>query len=134
MTIKEAAEITGLSIDNLRYYERIGLIPPIPRSKSGIREYDGHAIHWIEFVLKFKRAGMPLESIIEYIKLAHSDKSTQEARRQILIEAKEALENRIQELQECLDIANYKIENYYNLCDPITTDMIKEWEESSANK
>ena len=77
MTIKEAAERTGVSIDNLRYYERIGLIPPIPRNKSGIREYDEHVIKWIEFVLKFKRAGMPLEAIIEYIKLANSDEENQ---------------------------------------------------------
>ena len=53
MTIKEVSERTGISIDNLRYYERIGLIPPIPRNKSGIRDYDEIAIHWITFVLKF---------------------------------------------------------------------------------
>lgn len=134
MTIKEASERTGVSIDNLRYYERIGLIPPIPRNKSGIREYDEHSIRWIEFVLKFKRAGMSLESIMEYIKLANSDESTKEARREILIELKESLEQRIKELNECLDIAVYKIENYYNLCDPITDDIIKEWKESRSDK
>ena len=39
MTIKEASKLTGVSIDNLRYYERIGLIPPVPRTKSGIRGF-----------------------------------------------------------------------------------------------
>ena len=127
MTIKEVAERTGVSIDNLRYYERIGLIPPIPRNKSGIREYDERAIHWIEFVLKFKQAGASLEAIIEYIKLAHSDEDSKEARREILIDIKHDLEMRISKLKECLDMTQYKIENYYNLCEPVTKSMIEEW-------
>ena len=55
MTIKEASKLTGVSIDNLRYYERIGLIPPVPRTKSGIRDYDEISIRWIEFIKKFKK-------------------------------------------------------------------------------
>lgn len=39
MNIKEAAGVTGISIDNLRYYERIGLIPEVPRTASGNRDY-----------------------------------------------------------------------------------------------
>lgn len=45
ITIKEAAERIGISIDNLRYYERIGLILPIPRNKSGIRDYDESTLY-----------------------------------------------------------------------------------------
>ena len=99
MTIKEAAERTGISIDNLRYYERIGLIPPIPRNKSGIRDYDERAISWIEFVMKFKKSGASLESIIEYLKLAGSKDDTKEARREILLEVKENLTSQIERLQ-----------------------------------
>ncbi len=127
MTIKEASERTGVSIDNLRYYERIGLLPPIPRNASGIRDYDERAIHWIEFVMKFKQAGASLEAIIEYIKLAHSENNTKEARREILIEVKQDLESRIEKLQRCLEVAEYKIDNYYDLCEPVTREMIEEW-------
>ncbi len=127
MTIKEASERTGVSIDNLRYYERIGLLPPIPRNASGIRDYDERAIHWVEFVMKFKQAGASLEAIIEYIKLAHSENNTKEARREILIEVKQDLESRIEKLQRCLEIAEYKIDNYYDLCEPVTREMIEEW-------
>ena len=48
MTIKEASEKTGISIDNLRCYERIGLIPEVPRNASGIRNYDEMTLGWIE--------------------------------------------------------------------------------------
>ena len=40
MTIKEVSEKYDISPDTLRYYERIGLIPKVPRNKSGIRDYD----------------------------------------------------------------------------------------------
>ena len=129
MTIKEAAERTGISIDNLRYYERIGLIPPIPRNKSGIRDYDERAISWIEFVMKFKKSGASLESIIEYLKLAGSKDDTKEARREILLEVKENLTSQIERLQECLHNVEVKINNYYDLCEPITREMMQQWNE-----
>ncbi len=127
MTIKEASEKTGVSIDNLRYYERIGLLPPIPRNAAGIRNYDERAIHWIEFVLKFKEAGASLEAIIEYVRLAHSENDTKEARREILLEVQRNLTSRIEKLQRCLDVTEYKIENYYDLCEPVTRKMVEEW-------
>lgn len=92
MTIKEASEITGISVDNLRYYERIGLIPEVPRTESGIRNYDEMSINRIEFAMRFKKAGVPLESIREYIQLAVQGESTKEARREILLETKAGLE------------------------------------------
>ena len=40
MTIAEVSKNYEISADTLRYYERIGLLPPVPRTKSGIRDYD----------------------------------------------------------------------------------------------
>lgn len=133
MTIKEAAEKTGVSIDNLRYYERIGLIPPIPRNKSGIREYDEKALNWINFVLKFKKAGASLEEIIAYVNLAQSDYNTKDARKEILLDIQRKLQEKIDNLNECMDTINYKIENYDDLCDPITQEMINQWK-NGANR
>lgn len=39
MTIKEVSEKYGISQDTLRYYERVGMIPPVTRTASGIRDY-----------------------------------------------------------------------------------------------
>lgn len=50
MTISEVSEKYGLTPDTLRYYERIGLIPPVPRTKSGLRDYDESSCNWIEFI------------------------------------------------------------------------------------
>lgn len=117
MTIKEVSEITGVSIDNLRYYERIGIIPEVPRNKSGIRDYNEESIKWIELILKFKKSGMSLENIKKYIRLSSLGESTKKERREILIDLKESLEEKIRELNECLELTTYKINNYYDLCD-----------------
>ena len=70
MTIGEIAEKTGVSVTTLRYYERIGLLPAVPRNSSGIRVYDESFVSWLELIQNLKIAGMQLEEIIEYIELA----------------------------------------------------------------
>jgi len=134
MTIKEAAQRTGISIDNLRYYERIGLIPEVPRTESGIRNYDEMSINWIEFAMKFKKAGISLEAIREYIQLALQGLSTKEARLEILLETKAVLEKKMYDIQETLDVVNYKIDTYEQKCEPITNELIALWKASKEEK
>lgn len=130
MTIKEASEKTGISIDNLRYYERIGLVPEVPRTESGIRDYDEMAIHWIEFAMRFKKAGVSLEAIREYIQLALQGEATKEARREILLETKAKLEKKLHDINKTMDVINYKIDTYDKKCEPITNELIDSWKAS----
>jgi DNA-binding transcriptional MerR regulator len=134
MIIREVSEKTGISIDNLRYYERIGLIPPVPRAESGIRNYDEMSINWIEFAMRFKKAGVPLEAIREYIHLAIQGESTKEARREILIKTKASLDKKMQDIQETLDVINYKIDTYEQKCEPVTKELIAAWKASRKEK
>ncbi|BBF43569.1 transcriptional regulator, MerR family [Lachnospiraceae bacterium KM106-2] len=130
MTIKDASKITGISIDNLRYYERIGLIPEVPRNASGIRDYDETSISWINFVMRFKRGGMTLEAIREYVHLAIQGEQTQPARKEILLDAKADMEAKLKEIQESLDVINYKLDTYDKKCGPITKEMVDAWKQS----
>ena len=134
MTIKEASKRTGISIDNLRYYERIGLIPEVPRTESGIRDYDEMSISWIEFAMKFKKAGVSLEAIREYIQLALQGESTKAARREILLETKAGLEKKLHDIQETMDVINYKVDTYEQKCGPITDELIASWKASKEEK
>ena len=131
MTIKEASEITGISIDNLRYYERIGLIPEVPRNSSGMRDYDESSLNWIDFAMRFKRGGMQLEAIREYIQLAILGEETKPARKEILLEAKEALEKKKAEIEESLEVINYKLDTYEQKCEPVTLEIVREWNEKN---
>ena len=79
MTISEVSEKYGLTPDTLRYYERIGLIPPVPRTKSGLRDYDESSCNWIEFIKCMRGAGLQIEALIEYVALYQQGDSTIEA-------------------------------------------------------
>ena len=64
MKIAEVSERYGLSSDTLRYYERIGLLPPVNRAESGIRDYTGLDARRVEFVKCMRSAGLPIEVLI----------------------------------------------------------------------
>ncbi len=112
MKIAEVSTQHGISMDTLRYYERIGLIPPVNRSESGIRDYNELDIRRVEFVKCMRSAGLPVEVLIEYIGLVQLGDSTIEARKDILVEQRELLIARMEQMQKTLDILNHKIEVY----------------------
>lgn len=115
MTIKETSQLTGVTADTLRYYERIGLIPPVPRNDNGIRNYDEISLGWINFIKCMRAAGLPVEALIEYVTLYKGGSATDEARRQILIEQRDILEQKVKALQDTLEKLNFKIDNYDKL-------------------
>lgn len=112
MTIAEVSRQYGLSADTLRYYERIGLIPGVTRSKSGIRAYTEEDCRWVEFAKCMRGAGIQIEALIEYVALFQQGDGTIEARKQILTEQRDQLQARIAEQQQTLDRLNTKIERY----------------------
>lgn len=112
MTIAEVSRRFDLSADTLRYYERIGLILPVPRTKSGIRDYDEESCNWIELMKCMRAAGVQIEALIEYVALFQRGDETVEARKALLIEQREQLTARMEEMQQSLDRLNHKIERY----------------------
>jgi DNA-binding transcriptional MerR regulator len=114
MKIAEVSEQFGLSIDTLRYYERVGLIPPVHRNESGIRDYNELDLRRVDFIKCMRSAGLPIEILIEYVALVQKGDKNINARKEILVEQRDLLLARMQEMQKTLDILNYKIEVYEN--------------------
>lgn len=112
MTIAEVSKKYDISQDTLRYYERIGLIPPVPRTKGGIRDYDEVSCGWIEMMKCMRSAGVQIEALIEYVSLFQQGDETLEARKAILIDQREQLKARMAQMQASLDRLNSKIEHY----------------------
>ncbi|TKZ35205.1 MerR family transcriptional regulator [Brachyspira catarrhinii] len=112
MTIAEVSKKINLSADTLRYYERIGLIPEVNRTESGIRNYTEKDLGHLEFVICFRNAGVSIETLIEYMRLYKQGDSTLEARKQLLISQREIMQKRLDEIQNTLDKLNFKIDNY----------------------
>ena len=112
MTIAEVSKKYNLTQDTIRYYERIGLLPEIPRTKSGIRDFDEKSCKWIEFIKCMRAAGMPIEALIEYMNLFKQGKKTIVARKQLLIEQRDVLLKKQEEIKNTIEKLDYKIELY----------------------
>lgn len=112
MKIQEVSEKFEISTDTLRYYERIGLIPAVNRTESGIRDYTEEDMRRVDFVKCMRNAGLPIEVLIDYMALVQKGDSTIATRKEILLEQREQLTARIEEMQKTLEILNYKIQVY----------------------
>lgn len=114
MNIKNAAEMFDLSVDTLRYYERIGIIPPVHRNASGYRDYTVNDLNWIYLVKNLRAAGLSIESLIEFAQLAqlHKTQDVKEAQKQILADQLEEIDKKIMAMQEVRALLAYKIETY----------------------
>lgn len=112
MKITEVSKMFNLSQDTLRYYERIGLIPHVNRNKSGIREYSEEDCRWVEFIKCMRNAGLPIEALIEYVDLFQRGDETMEARKELLIEQRKLLMERMEDMKKTLERLDYKITRY----------------------
>lgn len=112
MTIKEVCKQFDISADTLRYYERVGVIPKVKRTKGGIRDYSEEDISWVENAICMRSAGVPVEMLIEYVKLYQEGDNTLEARRDLLIEARVEVQNKIDQYVDTLNKLNFKISRY----------------------
>jgi Predicted transcriptional regulators len=112
MKIAEVSEQFGMSVDTLRYYERVGLIPPVNRNESGIRDYNELDLRRVDFIKCMRSAGLPVEVLIEYVALVQQGDSTIEARKEILKEQRALLATRMEEMKKTLDILDHKLEVY----------------------
>lgn len=112
MTIKEVSEKFGVSQDTLRYYERVGMIPPVTRTAGGIRNYTEEDTNWLNLALCMRNAGLPVEVMTEYLKLYQEGDSTIPARCELLKKQREILLEQRKQIDETLNRLNYKIARY----------------------
>jgi DNA-binding transcriptional MerR regulator len=112
MLISEVSEKYAISPDTLRYYEKVGLLPPVRRSKSGLRDYSESDLNWIDFIKCMRNAGLPIEQLAQYVQLFPQGDATVEARKKILQDQREQIAARIAELQRTLDLLDSKIALY----------------------
>ncbi|WP_039764160.1 MerR family transcriptional regulator [Caldicellulosiruptor sp. F32] len=125
MTITEVSKKYGISAHTLRYYERIGLIPKAKRNENGIRYYTEEDCRWIEFILCMRKAGVEIETLLEYVNLLHRGDETIEQRRQLLIKQRDKLILRMEEIKKALEKLNYKIKDYESKIVPVEKDLMK---------
>ena len=124
MNIKKVSEQLGISSDTIRYYERIGLVPAISRDKNGVRNFTDIDIQRLDFIKCMRHAGLSIESLHEYMHLySLNDDRTILARKRILEEEAEKLDERIASLQETRAYLQHKIDVYGSQLTQATNDL-----------
>ena len=112
MTIKEVCRKFDVSADTLRYYERVGVIPEVRRTAGGIRDYSEEDIKWVETAICFRSARMPIDLLIEYVRLYRKGDETLRDRLELLIEAKKRILDERKKYDDALAKLDYKISKY----------------------
>jgi DNA-binding transcriptional MerR regulator len=112
MTIAEVSKKYDLSADTLRYYERIGLLPTVNKNSSGNRDYTEEDCRWVQFIKCMRSAGLSIEILIEYVSLFQKGNSTVSARKELLLEQRKQIAEKMEELKNTLNYLDNKIDGY----------------------
>lgn len=112
LTIADASETLGMTSHTLRYYERAGLLPAIPRTEGGLRRYRGEDVALLRFLAKLRLTGMPIRQVREYCELIREGDHTMDQRRDMLVNHRAEVQRQIEILEGNLEILNLKIGLY----------------------
>ncbi|EDN9713826.1 TPA_asm: MerR family transcriptional regulator [Listeria monocytogenes] len=114
MNIKQAADMFGLTVDTLRYYERVGVIPPVHRNESGYRDYKTSDLNWVYLVKNLRNAGLSVESLIEFATLAQlrETQNVEAAQKQVLVDQLKELDEKLAEMKKVRELLVYKTDSY----------------------
>ena len=115
MKISEAAERSGLSVDTLRFYEKIGLIAPVMRDDAGRRDYGEDDIGWIRFLDQLNATGMKQAERVRYARLRQEGAATYRERREMLEAHREVIAARLEAMKDTLMLMDRKVAHYKDL-------------------
>ncbi len=117
MRIGEVSKITGLSEHTLRYYEKEGLLPNVAKRRGGVRDYCNTDIEALGVIECLKQTGMPLADIRQFMQWCAMGDKTITQRRDMFINRKRAVMEKIAELKHALKLIDFKIKYYTDACD-----------------
>ncbi|WP_208740234.1 MerR family transcriptional regulator [Arthrobacter agilis] len=111
LTIRAAAEILGISVDTIRYYEKEGIAPAPGRSSNGWRLYDQAAMSWLAGVIMLRGTGMNVQEMKEYA-AAYRAGANDEERLSLLEQHHAVVLERLAETTRHLRALEHKITAY----------------------
>lgn len=102
MKIGEVANETGLSISNIRFYEKKGLLVPSRKEESGYRDYTAEDVNRLKTILLYRKMGLPIETIYLVFQGSVSLKVALERQTQELIKQREEIKTSLELCQKAL--------------------------------
>jgi len=113
VTISEVSKKYGISQDTLRYYEKEGMIPPVNRDSSGNRVYTEEDLKWVNLSKCMRAAGFSVKALVRYVALYQQGDPTFDERLQLLLEEKERMLKKRDEINLALERLDLKLTRIY---------------------
>lgn len=107
-TIGEMSARMGVPPTTLRYYDKVGLLPFVERSNSGLRIFSDKDYTWLHTIECLKKTGMSLRDIKIFIDWCIEGDATIERRKELIEKRRQAVLEEIAQLQETLAMLEYK--------------------------
>ncbi|PRY80230.1 DNA-binding transcriptional MerR regulator [Yoonia maritima] len=115
MLIGDVAKQSGLTVDTLRFYEKIGLIAPPMRNDGGRRVYGEDVLGWIKFLEQLNATGMKQADRIHYAALRQQGDATLSERREMLELHRETIKEQLALMQDTLALMDRKVAAYQEM-------------------
>lgn len=133
-TVKEVAELLGVSVHTVRYYDDKGLIPGTKRNSANQRLFDDDEVEWLFVSLTLKDTGLSLKEVKRYIELYQQGDSTLPERYRIMTAQKEKTLAELEALKLRLAVLDRKIEHYGKLLEGGEDEWSHEYMQSLIRK
>ncbi|MET3557450.1 DNA-binding transcriptional MerR regulator [Streptococcus rupicaprae] len=111
-TITEVSQRYDIKPNTIRYYERIGLLPSLPRQANGNRYFTDELNKWLEMVICLRHSGVPIDVLMDYCQLLMQGDKTVGAREALLKKQLAVLVKKQKNLQRSIDRLTHKINLY----------------------
>ena len=133
-TIGEMAKQLNIPASTIRYYDSQGLLPFVERSKSGVRLFQEKDYEWLRVIGCLKKTGLSLDEIKDYIDLAMQGDQTLDQRLEMMLHQKEVLKQKIKEINNALDVVDYKCWFYQTAKEKGSSEAVKNMPDDQLSK
>ncbi len=114
-TVREVAEMLGLSSYTIRYYDNAGLIPCVDRSEGNIRLFSDYNVSWLKLIHCLRATGLSIRGVRHYIEMCQKGDSTIPERAELIFRQEKILRDQLRNLQEQMEVLKYKKRYYQTL-------------------
>lgn len=123
-TIGQVSEMFDLPVSTLRYYDKEGLFPELNRT-SGIRQFTEKEVEALRVIECLKKTGLQIKDIKLFMSWCMEGSSTYTKRKELFENQKEQVEKEINELNQTLDMLNFKCWYYSEVIKDGNEDRVK---------
>lgn len=137
-TVKEVAELSGISVRTLQYYDEIGVFKPTKLTDAGYRLYDDEALKTLQQILLFKELDFPLRDIKEIMEDPNYNKLEAFKKQKELLRVKRdrlnkllGLLDKLEKGESCMSFKEFDLSEYIQVLENFkkenTVEVIKHW-------